>query len=235
VRVIAFGYRVFTEIERPPSELVAQLAGIATPDLVDSMQKAGMVDGNIRPIYYPMSRFAGPAVTVSVPTGSYIVKQMALALTRAGDVLVIAARGITHHALLGGNLGKGLQRRGLAGAIVDGAVRDSEEHQAVGFPIHARGLALNAGPKTGPGEVNVPVAFGNCVIFPGDIVVADAEGIAVVPPVHAEEILRRVAALKERHARSQPFHERGEIPNVSAVRKELEDTGCEFISRTWGG
>lgn len=228
------GYRVFTEIERPPSELMARFAEIATPDLVDSMRKAGMVDGNIRPIYRPMSRFAGPAVTVSLPTGSYIVKKMALEMTQAGDVLVIAARGITHHALLGGNLGKCLKRRGLAGAIVDGAVRDAKEHQAVDFSVHARGLAINSGPKTGPGEVNVPVAFGHCVIFPGDIIVADEEGIAVVPPAHAEEVLRRLAELEEFHARSRPILERGEVTNIAATRKELEDTGCEFISTPWG-
>ena len=232
---MSLGYRVFTEVERHPRQLVAQFAQLATPDLVDSMQKTGMVDGHIRPIYQPMPPFAGPAVTVSLPTGSFNVKKMALEMTQEGDVLVIAARGIAHQALLGGNIAKGLKYRGLAGLIVDGAVRDAAEMQAAGFPVHASGLAINSGPKTGPGEVNVPVAFGHCVIFPGDIIVADAEGIAIVPSAHAENVLLRVTKLKETHAGFQPVLERGEITNIAAIRKELEDSGCEFIGRKWQG
>jgi len=246
---MALGYRVFTQIERPPRELVARFVEIitpdtpdladvmrkaGTPDLADVMQNSGVVDANIRPIYRSMSRFAGPAVTVSVPTSSFIVDKMAMEMTQAGDVLVIAARGNTHYALLGGNICKGLKRRGLAGVIIDGAVRDVEQIQAADLPVYACGLAINFnyGPK-GQGEVNVPVAFGHCVIFPGDIIVADEQGIVVVPPTHAEEVLRRVAELHESHARVQPILERGEIVNIAAIHKELEDTGCEFISTPW--
>lgn len=232
---MAFGYRVFNRVERPAADLVAHFSGFATPDLADVMQKAGVVDSSIHPVYQPMRHFAGPAVTVSLPTGSYVVKKMALDMTQAGDVLVLAARGIMHHALLGGSLGTCLKNRGLAGAIVDGAVRDARQHQEVDFPLLARGLAINSGPEPGgPGEINVPVAFGGCVIFPGDIIVADEEGIVVVPPAHAEEILCRVTWLKEKHARSRPVIERGEIINVAAARKELEETGCEFIDTAWG-
>jgi RraA family protein len=232
---MTLGYRVFTKVERPPSELIGRFANIATPDLVDSMYKVGMVDGHIRPIYHPMVGFAGPAVTVSLPTGSYNVKAMALDIAQAGDVLVVAARGITHHALIGGNLVTGLKRRGLAGLVVDGAVRDVQDIQAVGFPVHACGLAINSGAKSDPGEINVPVAFGHCVIFPGDIVVADEEGIAIVPPAHAEEVLRRVKKLKERHASRQAALERGEFPGTDDIRKALEDAGCEFINEPWRG
>lgn len=230
---MALGYRVFTQIERPARELVAQFAEIATPDLADSMQKAGVMDGDIRPIYRPMPRFAGPAVTVSVPTSSFNVIKMGLEMTQPGDVPVISACGNIHYALLGGNVCKGLKRRGLAGMVVDGAMRDAEEIQAVDFPVHACGLAINAGPKTGPGEVNVPIAVGHCVVFPGDIIVADEEGIVVVPPAHAKEILRRVAELKEGHASVQSVLERGQVTNIAVVRQQLKDTGCEFVSTQW--
>jgi 4-hydroxy-4-methyl-2-oxoglutarate aldolase len=239
---MAYGYRVFTQINRPPAPLVARLAEIitpsatdimgkaGTPDLADVMQNAGVVDRAIRPIYQPMPCFAGPAVTVSVPTNSFIVSKIAMDLTQPGDVLVMTSRGNTDYALLGGNICKGLKQRGLAGLIVDGAVRDAEQMQEIGLPVHARGLAtgFNFGPKA-QGEVNVPVAFGHCVIFPGDIIVADEQGIVVVPPAHAEEILSRVVDLIESHARIQPVLERGEVTNIVAIRKELQDTGCEFL------
>lgn len=240
------GCRVFTQIERPSRELLDRFVEIitpdpenvmekaGTPDLADAMQDVGVVDGDIRPIYRPMPCFVGPAVTVSVPTSSFYVSKIAMEMTRPGDVLVMAARGNTHHALLGGNICKGLKRRGLAGVIVDGAVRDAEQTRQVGLPVHARGLAtgFNYGPK-GQGEVNVPVAFGHCVIFPGDIIVADEQGVVVVPPAHAEEVLRLVAALIERHTRIQPILERGEITNIATIRRELEESGCAFLNATW--
>jgi RraA family protein len=185
-------------------------------------------------MYQPMVPFAGPAVTVSVPTNSFFVSKLAMDLTQPGDVLVMTARGNTAHALLGGNICKGLKQRGLAGVVVDGAVRDAEQMQAVGLPVHARALAtgFNFGPK-GQGEVNVPIAFGQCVVFPGDIIVADEQGIVVIPPAHAEEILERVAGLLESHARIQPVLERGEVTNIAAIRKELKSGSHRFLDRPY--
>ena len=243
---MAYGYRVFTKIERPPPALVERFVEIitpepgdvmekaGTPDLADVMQNAGVVEGAIRPMYQPMPCYCGPAVTVSVPTNSFIVSKMAMGLTEPGDVLVVTARGSTDYALLGGNICKGLKRRGLAGMILDGAVRDAEQMQEIGLPVHARGLAtgFNHGPK-GQGEVNVPISFGRCVVFPGDIIVADEQGIVVVPPAYAEEILDGVAQLIESHARIQPVLERGEVTNIAAIRQELKDTKCEFVDTPW--
>ena len=243
---MAYGYRVFTQIKRPPPALVARFVEIitpsetdimgkaGTPDLADVMQNAGVVDRSIGPIYQPMACFAGPAVTVSVPTSSFFVSKMAMDLTEPGDVLVMTARGSTDYALLGGNICKGLKQRGLAGLVADGAVRDAEQMREIGLPVHARGLAtgFNFGPK-GQGEVNVPVAFGHCVIFPGDIIVGDEQGVVVIPPAHAEEILGSVAGLIESHARIQPILERGEVTNIAAIRKALVDTQCVFVDMHW--
>lgn len=225
---MSYGYRVFSQFERATPELVARFEGAASPDLADVMQKAGVIGGGISPIYQPMAPFAGTAVTVSAPTGGFNILKMAMEMTGPGDVLVIAARGNMSYALLGGNICLGLKRRGLAGMIVDGAVRDVEEIEAVDFPVHACGLAINICPKAEPGEVNVPVAVGHCVVFPGDIIVADREGIVAVPPIYAEEILHKLTQLKGGHARVQPILERGEITNIAAIREGLEKSGCEF-------
>jgi RraA family protein len=230
---MALGYRVFTEIERPPAALVQAFAGLATPDIADSMQRTGVVSGRIQPVYRPIPRITGPAVTVSVPEGAFNMRKIAMETAQPGDVLVVAGRGNVQYAMLGGNIAKGLKHRGLAGAIIDGAIRDASEMRAVGFPVYACGYATNSGPKAGPGEVNVPVAVGDSVIFPGDIIVADEDGIVAVPPVHAEVILQSVERLKESHARIQPVLERGGVTNIAAIRQELEDTGCEFIRATF--
>ncbi len=229
-----YGYRVFTEAERPSQALLDHFAQVATPDLADVMQHSNVVDGDIRPIYHPMARFVGPAVTVSLPDGAFNVLKMGMEMTQAGDVLVIAARGALDYALLGGNVSKGLKRRGLAGVIIDGAARDIDEIRTIELPVYARGIHINASPKTGPGEVNVPVAFGHCVIFPGDIIVADEEGIVAIPPTFAADILSRLTELKGWHASVQPALERGEVTNIAAIRKDLEASGCEFIQRPYG-
>lgn len=224
------GFRVFTEIERASPDLISRFLETATPDLADVMQRAGVVSGAVRPVYQPVPRIAGPAVTVSLADGSFFnMLKIGMEMTQAGDVLVLAGRGIMNYALLGGNVSKGLKHRGVAGAIVDGAVRDAKQIQAAQFPVHARGLAINAGPKEGPGEVNVPVAFGNCVIFPGDIIVADEEGIVAVPTAHAEMVLQGVVDLLAAFERIQPLLERGEVTGIAAIRQQLEASGCEFL------
>lgn len=229
-----YGYRVFTETERPSQALLDRFAQVATPDLADVMQHSNVVDGEIRPIYQPMARFVGTAITVNLPDGAFNVLKMGMEVAQAGDVLVLAARGNLNYALIGGNVSKGMKRRGLAGVIIDGCARDIDEIRAVDLPVYARGIHISSGPKSGPGEINVPVAFGHCVIFPGDIIVADEEGITVVPPAFAEDILERLKALKGWHASVQPALERGEVTNIAAIRKDLEASGCEFFQRPYG-
>jgi regulator of RNase E activity RraA len=230
---MTYGYRAFTGVNRPLATVVQRLAAYSPPNLADAMHKAGTVDGNIRSVFSPSPRFAGPAVTVSLPTGSFNPKKFAMETTQPGDVLVIAARGLTHHSLLGGNLCRGLKHRGLAGIIVDGAVRDVEEMQEVGLPVHAAGIALNSGPKTGPGEVNVPVAVGHCVIFPGDIIVADSQGIAVVPTSHAEEILAALVEVKKKENSLQSTLLRGDITAIDRIRRDLIESGFEILEAAW--
>jgi len=232
---MALGFRVFTEIDRAPSGLIRRFLETATPDLADVMQRTGVVSGAVRPVYQPIPRIAGPAITVSLADGSFFnMLKIGMEMTRPGDVLVVAGRGNINYALLGGNVSKGLKHRGVAGAIVDGAVRDAKQIQAAQFPVHARGLAINAGPKEGPGEVNVPVAFGNCVIFPGDIIVADEEGIVAVPPAHAEAVLQGVKDLLTAFDRIQPLLERGEVTGIADIRRQLEASGCEFLHSKFG-
>ena len=92
----------------------------------------------------------------------------------------------------------------LAGVIVDGAVRDIEETRATGLPVYARGVTPRGGSAYGAGEVNVPIACGGVIVNPGDIIVADRDGIAVVPPAAVDEVLALVEKGKANHAQLQP-------------------------------
>jgi 4-hydroxy-4-methyl-2-oxoglutarate aldolase len=218
-------------MERPSVDLVHRLAAYAPPDLSDAMNGGYTLDPSIRPLYPFRGRIAGPAVTVAVPRGAFNVIKFGMQQTREGDVMVINAWGLNTFAVWGGNVSRGMKRRGVAGVIIDGAARDPEEAESIEFPVFARSQATATPPLEGPGEVNVPVACGNVVIHPGDIIVADANGIVSIPPASAEWVLRQVADLKQRHARIQPVLERGEVTSIDTITEALVKQGFAIDGR----
>jgi 4-hydroxy-4-methyl-2-oxoglutarate aldolase len=154
--------------------------------VTDAVGRLYSMDSGIRPLYLPMRRAVGVAVTVKAVPGDNLAIHAALGLVQEGDVLVIDWRGNTE------SCGSGVLslidpiRRGLAGVVIDGAWRDVDDIQALDFPIYGRGIAPFSPTKTQLGEVNVPVTCGGVIIEPGDIVVADEGGVAVVPLRYAE-------------------------------------------------
>ena len=219
------GFRGFRTVKRPSADLVRRLVAYAPPDLSDAMNGGYTLDPRIRPLYPFQGRIAGPAVTVAVPRGAFNIIKFAMQQTREGDVLVVNAWGLDTIAVWGGNVSRGMKRRRVAGVIIDGAARDPEEAAAVGFPVFARSQATATPPLEGPGEVNVPVACGNVVVNPGDIIVADANGIVIVPPMAAEWVLQQVADLKQRHAKIQPVLERGDVTSIDVIMEGLIKQG----------
>jgi len=223
------GFRVYTSVRRADPALVARIAALRSPDLSDAMQRAGTMDNGIRSITVPAGRIVGPAVTVSVPTGAFNVVKAGLQQTRRGDVLVINAGGSLRGALIGGNVCRGLLHRGVAGVVADGAVRDADEISADGLPVYARGLSAMMGPIDGPGEVNVPIACGHVVVHPGDIIVADSDGIVAIRPDEAERIAAATERILASHAAAQEILLRGDVTNIANIERSLREQGCEFI------
>jgi 4-hydroxy-4-methyl-2-oxoglutarate aldolase len=223
------GFRVIRRSARPESALLKRFGALHTADLSDAMNRSGTMDRGIQPIFTGVKRIVGPAVTVSAPTGAFNIVKIGMEQTQAGDVLVINARGVLNGALVGGNVCRGLVHRGLAGLIADGAVRDASEIQQDGLPTFARGLTTVMGPIDGPGEVNVPIACGGVVVNPGDIVVADEDGIVVVRPSEAEEVLAETAKLEASHEAVQPILLRGEVTNIAKIERALREQGCTFV------
>jgi regulator of RNase E activity RraA len=209
--------------------LLERFASLNSADLSDAMNRSGTMDRGIAPVFRPMRHVVGPAVTVSAPTGAFNMVKIGMEQTRAGDILVINARGALNGALVGSNVCRGLVHRGLGGLVADGAVRDVGEIQRDGLPTFARGVTTVMGPIDGPGEVNVPIACGGVVVQPGDIVVADEDGIVVIRPSEADEVLAATAALEASHAAVQPVLLRGEVTNIAKIEQALRDQGCAFV------
>jgi 4-hydroxy-4-methyl-2-oxoglutarate aldolase len=197
---------VIRDFDRPPQELVKQLGSVPTGILSDCMNRTQALDAGIRPIA-PGLKICGPAFTVqSVESNNWGAHQ-ALVLAKAGDVLVLAARGGMQSAVWGHVMTQAAKNRGLAGVVIDGCVRDSAENRSDTLPIFARGICP-AGPHKGwPCNLNVPVSCAGVAVLPGDIVVGDDDGVVVVPASRAIQVLeessKRMATEKDWYRRLQ--------------------------------
>lgn len=191
-KLSSLGNRILTDVPKAPLHLVDDFADRPTTDIADAVTRLYTMTPGIHPLYTPMRRIAGSAVTVKVPPGDNLMVHAALSFAGEGDVIVVDAGGNVDYCL-GGALMCGIaQHNGVRGFVLDGAYRDAAELQKLDFPIFGRALNPRPPKKTGPGEINVPIQCGGVTIRPGDIVVADEEGIAVVPLEFAEVVLEKV-------------------------------------------
>ena len=174
-------------------------ARIPPTTLADLLGQAQVMDIGIRPLWAPMPRIAGPAFTVRCPPGDNLMLHAAIYRAPAGSV-VVAESGDLDFALAGGNVCAIAQRNGIAGFVLDGVIRDLAETRERGFPVFARGVIPIPGTKVAVAPLHEPVRCGGVAVEPGDIVVADEEGVVVVPRDRAGQVLRDAEARLEREA-----------------------------------
>jgi 4-hydroxy-4-methyl-2-oxoglutarate aldolase len=156
--------------------------------LADILGREQVMDVGIRPLWSSMPRVAGPAFTVRCPPGDNLMLHAAIHRAEPGAVIVVES-GDMDYALAGGNVCAVAQRRGIAGFVLDGLIRDVAEAREIGFPVFVRGVIPIPGSKSAVEPLNVPVRCGGVTVGPGDIVVADEEGIVVVPRARQEQTL----------------------------------------------
>ena len=163
---------------------MAAFGTLAVANIGDARDRMGMLDAGIRATWRG-ARLVGRARTVWTRPGDNLAIHQVLPHCRPGDVLVINGGGDTTRALIGELIAEKAKARGVVGMIIDGVVRDGVELERIGFPVWSRGLCP-AGPyKNGPGKLDVPVAVGGVAVCPGDLVVADDDGVIVIPAAEA--------------------------------------------------
>jgi regulator of RNase E activity RraA len=167
--------------------------------LVDGLTREQVMDMGIRPLWQPMPRIAGPACTVRCAPGDNLMLHAAIYRAAPGSVIVVEA-GDVDYAVSGGNVCAVAQRRGIAGFVVDGVIRDLAEVREARFPIFARGVIPVPGGKRELGVLDGPVCCGGVQVAPGDMVVADEEGIVVVPAARLDTVLEAARARAARDA-----------------------------------
>lgn len=193
-----------TGIARNPSApqvkpaIITALRSIAVSLLSDNLHRnCGSI--GLSPYHAP-APLAGTAVTVRTRGGDNLAVLRAYDVCRPGDVMVIDAGGDLANAVFGGIMSFAAQSMGLAGMIVDGAIRDVAEIRERTFPVYARGVSHRGPYKDGPGAINVPVTIGGMVVNPGDIIVGDQDGLCAFSPAIAEAVIEKALA---QHAKEE--------------------------------
>jgi regulator of RNase E activity RraA len=183
-------------IDRLPADVFVGLSQLATTDLCDVLDLSCVMRYAIRPLWPGIPRVAGPAFTVRTGRHDNLMFHAAIYLAQRGDVIVVEA-GDDEMAVAGGNVCAIAQRNGVAGLVVDGVIRDVGESRANLFPVFARGASPIPAKRGGAGDMNTAIRCGGVVVHPGDAVVADDEGIVVVPRAQAVDVLAKAKARVE--------------------------------------
>jgi len=203
------GFRIFTDVPRPPADLVDAFRGKAAANLADAMGRFHFMDpGIVSRTGLPL---CGVAVTVNARPGDNLMIHKALEMAQPGDVIVVSTNGNTTSAVFGEIMGHTAAGVGLGGIVVDGAIRDVDGLEALNLPAFSRAVTPGGGDKDGPGEINVPIACGNTVVMPGDIIVGDEDGVTVVPREDAPQVLGLVQGLEERERKRIVSIQNGEL------------------------
>lgn len=219
------GFRILPFGPRPDPALLKRLAAVATAHLSDNMHRMQAAAAELRP-YHKGGRLVGPALTVRVPPGDNLMVHQAINIARPGDVIVVDAGGITTQAIIGEIMSLLAETRGVAGMVIDGAIRDAGAIAASAFPIYARGVTHRGPYKNGPGEINVPVSIGGLVIHPGDIVVGDEDGLLAIAPAEAPA-LAEAAEAYARKEENMLASIRARTIDRSWVEAALKEKGCD--------
>ncbi|QNS06219.1 RraA family protein [Streptomyces xanthii] len=170
-----------------------------TTTLADLLGRDRVLDLGIRALWGPGPRLAGPAFTVRCPPGDNLMLHAAIHRAAPGSVIVVES-GDLEYALAGGNVCAVARRRGVAGFVLDGVIRDIAEIREAGFPVYARGVVPIPGTKKAVTPLNEPVRCGGVTVAAGDVVVADEDGVVAVPGERADEILVAARAKLEKEA-----------------------------------
>ncbi len=216
---------IIRAIERPSPDLVRQFAAFDPATVYEAQNQSGMVDPIIKPVWQGAT-VLGSALTVWGPPGDNLMLHKAVDVAQPGDVIVADLGGYDGKGAWGEILAVAAQAKGVSGLVVDHAIRDVGALRRLGFPGFARGLSIGACSKRNPGRINHPVIVGGQPVNPGDIVVADDDGVAIVALELAEQVLQS--------ARSRAKKEEEIMDGLKSGKTTLELLGLQAVINATG-
>jgi 4-hydroxy-4-methyl-2-oxoglutarate aldolase len=222
---------VVTQIARADTAVAKAFGSVGVATVHEAQGRTGLLAPRIRPIY-PGAHIAGTAVTVSVPPADNWMIHVAVEQCQEGDVLVVAPTSRSDAGYFGELLATAVQARGVRGLVIDAGCRDVAELTRMSFPVWSRCVSATGTIKETIGSVNVPVVCAGQYIEPGDVVIADDDGVVVVARREAKRVLEASQTREQNEVAARQRYQAGELSlDVHGMREPLAEKGLTYIDQ----
>jgi RraA family protein len=221
------GFRILPSPPRAAERILAAFAPLPTSNISDNMLRHQGAGARLRP-FHRSGKLVGTAFTVKTRPGDNLLTHKAIDMAAPGDVILVDAGGALDQAIIGEIMTSHARKRGIAGMVIDGAIRDVDAISANDFPVYACGVTHRGPYKDGPGEINVPISIAGMVVNPGDIIVGDADGIVAISQADAERVIALTVAQKDKEEATLAAIASGSPLDRGWVDKMLRDKGCSL-------
>ena len=224
---MAVGFKILKRTRKVGADVAERFARLPVANVSDSMSRLTAGGARLRPMH-ESGGLAGPALTVKTAPGDNLMVHKAIALAEPGDIIVVDAGGDLTNAITGEMMLMQMVKRGVAGLVINGAIRDAGFIRGQRFPVFAAGVTHRGPYKNGPGEINVPIAIDGMVIEPGDLIIGDDDGLLCVPFDQTDAVFKAATAKFEAEQKQMANIEAG-THDGSWVDRQLRELKCEGV------